>query len=226
MMNIGDKPVLSKNKLLTTVGWQINGKTTYALERSVFIGGATIQWRRDGHKFFKDAAESEALATSVDSTDGVVVVPALTGLGAPHWDPDARGTIVGITRGTTSAHITRAALESICYQVNDVLSTMSKDKGSIIQELRVDGGATANNFLVQFQSNISSIEVLRPINHETTALGAAYLAGLGVGLWQMNELQTKWKIDTKFVPNMSKEDANNHNALWLKAVERSKNWAS
>jgi len=226
MMNIGDKPVPSKNKLLTTVGWQINGKATYALEGSVFMGGATIQWLRDGLKFFKDAAESETLATSVESTDGVVVVPALTGLGAPHWDPDARGTIVGITRGTTSAHITRAALESICYQVNDVLSTMSKDKGSNIQELRVDGGATANNFLVQFQSNISSIDVLRPINHETTALGAAYLAGLGVGLWQMDELKTKWEIDTMFSPNMSKEDANTHNELWLKAVERSKNWAS
>ncbi len=226
MMNIGDKPVPSKNKLLTTVGWQINGKTTYALEGSVFMGGATIQWLRDGLKFFKDAAESEALATSIESTDGVVVVPALTGLGAPHWDPDARGTIVGITRGTTSAHITRAALESICYQVNDVLSTMSKDKGSNIQELRVDGGATANNFLLQFQSNISSIDVLRPINHETTALGAAYLAGLGVGLWQINELKTKWKIDTKFSPNMSKEDANIHNELWLKAVDRSKKWAS
>jgi len=225
MMNIGDKPVPSKKKLLTTVGWQINGKTTYALEGSVFMGGATIQWLRDGLQFFKDASESEALATSIDSTDGVVVVPALTGLGAPHWDPDARGTIVGITRGTTSAHITRAALESICYQVNDILSTMSKDKGSDIQELRVDGGATANNFMVQFQSNISSIGVFRPINHETTALGAAYLAGLGVGLWQMDELKTKWKIDTKFSPNMSKEDANTHNKLWLKAVERSKNWA-
>ncbi len=226
MMNIGDKPVPSKNKLLTTVGWKINGKTTYALEGSVFMGGATIQWLRDGLKFFKDVAESESLATSINSTDGVVVVPALTGLGAPHWNPDARGTIVGITRGTTSAHITRAALESICYQVNDVLSTMSKDKGSNIQELRVDGGATANNFLVQFQSNISSIDVLRPINHETTALGAAYLAGLGVGLWQMEELKTKWQIDTKFIPNMTREDADKHNELWLKAVERSKNWAS
>ncbi len=226
MMNIGDKPVPSKNKLLTTVGWKINGKTTYALEGSVFMGGATIQWLRDGLKFFKDVVESETLATSIDSTDGVVVVPALTGLGAPHWDPDARGTIVGITRGTTSAHITRAALESICYQVNDVLSTMSKDKGSDIQELRVDGGATANNFMVQFQSNISSVDVLRPINHETTALGAAYLAGLGIGLWKIDKLKTKWKIDTKFIPSMSKQDANNHNKLWLKAVDRSKNWVS
>lgn len=226
MMNIGDKPIPSKNKLLTTVGWKINGKTTYALEGSVFMGGATIQWLRDGLKFFKDSAESETLATSIDSTDGVVVVPALTGLGAPHWDPDARGTIIGITRGTTSAHITRAALESICHQVNDVLSTMIKDRGTPLNQLRVDGGATANNFMVQFQSNISSIDVDRPTNLETTALGAAYLAGLGIGLWQMEELQSKWKIDKTFRPNMSREEAEKHTSNWLKAVERSKNWAS
>lgn len=226
MMNIGDKPIPSKNKLLTTVGWKINGKTTYALEGSVFMGGATIQWLRDGLKFFKDSAESETLATSIDSTDGVVVVPALTGLGAPHWDPDARGTIIGITRGTTSAHITRAALESICHQVNDVLSTMIKDRGTPLNQLRVDGGATANNFMVQFQSNISSIDVDRPTNLETTALGAAYLAGLGIGLWQMEELQSKWKIDKIFRPNMSREEAEKHTSNWLKAVERSKNWAS
>jgi len=224
MMNIGDKPIPSKNKLLTTVAWKIDGKTTYALEGSVFMGGATIQWLRDGLKFFKDSAESEALATSIESTDGVVVVPALTGLGAPHWDPDARGTIVGITRGTTSAHITRAALESICLQVNDVLSTMIKDRGTPLNQLRVDGGATANNFMVQFQSDISSIEVDRPTNLETTALGAAYLAGLGVGLWNIEELQTKWKIDKTFTPTMSQEEATLYNANWLKAVERAKNW--
>ena len=224
MMNIGDKPIPSKNKLLTTVGWKINGKTTYALEGSVFMGGATIQWLRDGLKFFKDSAESEALATSIESTDGVVVVPALTGLGAPHWDPDARGTIVGITRGTTSAHITRAALESICHQVNDVLSTMIKDRGTPLNQLRVDGGATANNFMVQFQSDISSIEVDRPTNLETTALGAAYLAGIGIGLWNIEELQTKWKIDKTFKPNLTNEEATLYNASWLKAVERSKNW--
>ena len=224
MMNIGNKPILSKNRLLTTIGWKINGKTTYALEGSVFMGGATIQWLRDGLKFFKDSAESEALATSIDSTNGVVVVPALTGLGAPHWDPDARGIIVGITRGTTSAHITRAALESICYQVNDVLSTMIKDRGTPLNQLRVDGGATSNNFMVQFQSDISNIEVDRPTNLETTALGAAYLAGLGVGIWQIEDLQSKWKIDKSFKPSMSKEDADKHNALWLKAVDRAKNW--
>ena len=226
MMNIGDQPIPSKNKLLTTVGWKINGKTTYALEGSVFMGGATIQWLRDGLKFFKDSAESETLATSIDSTDGVVVVPALTGLGAPHWDPDARGTIVGITRGTTSAHITRAALESICHQVNDVLSTMIKDRGTPLNQLRVDGGATANNFMVQFQSNISSINVDRPTNLETTALGAAYLAGLGIGMWKMDELQLKWKIDKTFNPNMSEEDVKTHTSNWLKAVERAKNWVS
>ncbi len=226
MMNIGDKPVPSKNKLLTTIGWKIKGNTTYALEGSVFMGGATIQWLRDGLNFFNDASESEALATSVESTEGVVVVPALTGLGAPHWDPDARGTIVGITRGTNRAHITRAALESICYQVNDVLSTMIKDRGTPLNQLRVDGGATANNFMVQFQSDISTIEVLRPTNLETTALGAAYLAGLGVGIWTMDELKMKWKIDKKYNPTMSLKDAKGHIEVWLKAVERSKNWVT
>ena len=224
MMNIGEKPIPSKNKLLTTIGWKIRGKTTYALEGAVFMGGATIQWLRDGLEFFKDSAESEALATSVNSTEGVVVVPALTGLGAPHWDPDARGTIVGITRGTTKAHITRAALESICYQVNDVLSTMSKDRDTPIVQLRVDGGATANNFMVQFQSNVSSIEVLRPTNLETTALGAAYLAGIGIGIWTIEELKSKWKIDRSFNPKIDNKDAQNHLKQWLKAVERSKNW--
>ncbi len=226
MMNIGNKPVLSKNKLLTTVGWRIKGETTYALEGSVFMGGATIQWLRDGLKFFENAAESEALATSVTSTDGVIMVPALTGLGAPHWDANARGTIIGITRGTTRAHITRAALESICYQVNDVLTTMAKDRGTQLIQLRVDGGATANNFMIQFQSNISSIEVHRPTNLETTALGAAYLAGLGVGLFKMNKLQENWKIDTSFKPKINKGEAEANNNQWLKAVERSKNWAS
>ncbi len=226
MMNIGNKPVLSKNKLLTTVGWRIKGETTYALEGSVFMGGATIQWLRDGLQFFKNAAESEVLATSVTSTDGVILVPALTGLGAPHWDANARGTIVGITRGTTSAHITRAALESICYQVNDVLTTMAKDRGTPLTQLRVDGGATANNFMIQFQSSISSIEVQRPTNLETTALGAAYLAGLGVGLWKMNKLHDNWKIDASFKPKMNKKEVDAINNLWLKAVERSKNWAS
>lgn len=225
MMNIGNTPIPSKNRLITTVGWKIDGKTTYALEGSVFMGGATIQWLRDGLKFFKDSSESEALATSVDSTDGVVVVPALTGLGAPHWDPDARGTIVGITRGTTNAHITRAALESICYQVNDVLSTMIKDRGTPLSQLRVDGGAIVNNFMVQFQADVSNIEVNRPTNLETTALGAAYLAGLGVGIWNLEELESKWKIDKTFNPNMNVENAEKHKSDWLKAVERSKNWA-
>ncbi len=226
MMNIGSKPVLSKNKLLTTVGWRIKGETTYALEGSVFMGGATIQWLRDGLKFFENAAESEALAASVTSTDGVIMVPALTGLGAPHWDANARGTIIGITRGTTRAHITRAALESICYQVNDVLTTMAKDRGTQLIQLRVDGGATANSFMMQFQSSISSIEVHRPTNLETTALGAAYLAGLGVGLFKMNKLQENWKIDTSFKPKINKGEADANNSQWLKAVERSKNWAS
>ena len=226
MMNIGNKPILSKNKLLTTVGWKINGETTYALEGSVFMGGATIQWLRDGLQFFKNSSESEALATSVESANGVVVVPALTGLGAPHWDATARGTIVGITRGTTRAHITRAALESICFQVKDVLRTMEKDKKTPLLQLRVDGGATANNFLVQFQSDISSLEVVRPTNLETTALGAAYLAGLGIGLWSEEELKSKWIIDRTFKPEMDETESKNLSSLWLKAVERAKDWAT
>ena len=226
MMNIGNRPVPSQHKLLTTVAWQIGNEPTYALEGSVFMGGATVQWLRDGLGFFDNAAESEALATSVTSTNGVVLVPALTGLGAPHWNPEARGTIVGITRGTTKAHITRAALESICHQVNDVLSTMHKDKGTPLQELRVDGGATANNFMLQFQADIAHLKVLRPENQETTALGAAYLAGLGVGLWNQNELKQKWKINKIFNPAMQPNIARTHKNRWLKAVERAKNWAT
>lgn len=226
MMNIGSKPTPSKNRLLTTVAWKINGITTYALEGSVFVGGAIIQWLRDGLHFFKQAEESEELATSVASSDGIVFVPALAGLGAPHWDSSARGAILGITRGTTKAHITRAALESICYQVEDVMSTMSKDKGTPLTELRVDGGATANNFMVQFQSDISQLEVVRPTNLETTALGAAYLAGVGVGFWTLNELKSKWEKDRSFTPTIEQKEAKDRLSLWLKAVERSKNWIS
>lgn len=226
MMNIGDTPTPSKNRLLTTVGWKINGETTYALEGSVFVGGAIIQWLRDGLEFFNDSKESETLATSVTSTDGVVFVPALSGLGAPHWDSNARGTIIGITRGTTKAHITRAALESICLQVEDVLSTMAKDKGTSLTQLRVDGGATANDFMVQFQSDISQLEVVRPTNLETTALGAAYLAGLGTGLWTINDLKSKWEEDRTFTPSMDTKEVKTRLALWMNAIERSKNWSS
>lgn len=226
VMNIGNTPTPSQNKLLTTIGWKINGQTTYALEGSVFVGGAIIQWLRDGLSFFDSSDESEALATSVTNTDGAVFVPALAGLGAPYWDSTARGTILGITRGTTKAHITRAALESICFQVEDVLSTMSKDKGSPLTELRIDGGATANDFMVQFQSDISQLEVVRPVDLETTALGAAYLAGLGVGLWTIEELKSKWQKDRSFTPQMKPKEVETRLNLWLKAIERSKNWVT
>ena len=224
VMNIGNTPTPSPNKLLTTIGWKINGQTTYALEGSVFVGGAIIQWLRDGLSFFDSSDESEALATNVTNTDGVVFVPALAGLGAPYWDSTARGTILGITRGTTKAHITRAALESICFQVEDVLSTMSKDKDSPLTELRIDGGATANDFMVQFQSDISQLEVVRPVDLETTALGAAYLAGLGVGLWTIEELKSKWQKDRSFTPQMKPKEVETRLNLWLRAIERSKNW--
>lgn len=226
VMNTGETPTPSKNRLLTTIGWSIDGKTTYALEGSVFVGGAIIQWLRDGLQFFKDSKESEAMATSVDDTGGVVFVPALTGLGAPYWDSSARGAILGITRGTSKGHITRAALESICYQVEDVLSTMTKDQGEPIIQLRIDGGATVNDFMVQFQSDISELEVVRPTNLETTALGAAYLAGLGVGLWTLDELKTKWKKDRSFTPNMEPNEVEKRLNHWLKAIDRSKNWVS
>ena len=224
MLNTGKQPVSSKNKLLTTIGWKIGDNITYALEGSVFIGGAVIQWLRDGLQFFQFAEESEALAGSVADNGGVYFVPALTGLGAPHWDQDARGTILGITRGTNRAHITRAALESIGFQVNDVLTAMAKDMSHEIRQLRVDGGAVANDLLVQFQADISGIEVIRPLNLETTALGAAYLAGLGTGLWNMEELQSKWEVENTFNPGMEETQRSTLKSTWSRAVERAKAW--
>ncbi len=226
VLNTGNKPVKSENNLLTTIGWKIGDKTTYALEGSVFIGGAVIQWLRDGLGFFESASESEALATSVTDTGDVYFVPALTGLGAPWWDQDARGIIIGLTRGTTKAHITRAALEAICYQVDDVIRTMSEDMGGSIRELRVDGGAVANNLLMQFQADISEVSVIRPVNLETTALGAAYLAGLGVGLWNLEDLKLKWEKDRSFESSMDLKQISKMKDKWLHAVERSRNWAS
>jgi len=225
-MNLGETALQSRHKLLTCVAWKMGGQVNYALEGSVFMGGATLQWLRDGLQFFTDAADSEALATSVEDSGGVVVVPALTGLGAPHWDETARGTIQGLTRGSTRAHITRAALEGICYQVNDVIETMARDRGEKITQLRVDGGATANNFLVQFQADISAIDVIRPTNLETTALGAAYLAGLGVGLWELSQLAGKWQVDRVFKPEMSEQSVRLQLDRWQKAVQRSMNWVS
>jgi len=224
MLNTGDKPVKSKNNLLTTIAWKIGDETTYALEGSVFIGGAVIQWIRDELEFFAEASDSEKLAKAAEDNGGVYFVPALTGLGAPHWDQYARGAIFGITRGTSKANLTRAALESICFQVNDVLETMEKDTGNQIKELRVDGGAVANNLLVQFQSDISGIDVIRPTNLETTALGAAYLAGIGCGLWKENMISKKWHKDRIFVPMMAKGTVKKHLKFWNKAVSRTLSW--
>lgn len=225
VMNTGDKPVQSNNKLLTTVAWKVNGKINYALEGSVFIGGAAIQWLRDGIEFFGHAKESEELAISLEDNDGVYFVPALAGLGAPHWDQNARGAFFGITRGTTIAHMTRAALEAIAYQVYDVIKAMEKDSGLPTKELRVDGGATANNFLMQFQADILGCKIQRPKIIETTALGAAFLAGLAVGFWKDEaELKTLWESDRSFESKMDKAKAEKFLHFWHKAVERSKNW--
>jgi glycerol kinase len=225
VMNTGKEAVRSKNQLLTTVAWKIGNEINYALEGSVFIGGAAIQWLRDGLKLFSDAKETEKLATSVASNEGVYFVPALAGLGAPHWDQQARGAFFGITRGTTTAHFTRAALEAIAYQVYDVLKAMEKDSGKPTQELRVDGGATANNFLMQFQADLLNCEIKRPKIIETTALGAAFLAGLAVGFWKdQEELQKLWQPDKTFSPAMEDGKREKLVHFWHKAVERTKNW--
>ncbi len=196
LMNTGSKPVVSKNNLLTTIAWQINGQTQYALEGSVFIAGAVVQWLRDGLQIIRSSAEVETLAAQAASNDGVYMVPAFAGLGAPYWNGHARGTLVGITRGTTAAHIARAGVESIAFQTMDLLSAMQADAGMIIPELRVDGGATVNNMLMQFQSDLLNIPVVKPKITETTALGAAYLAGLAVGYWgSIEELQQQWQSD-------------------------------
>lgn len=224
VMNTGNTPVQSKNKLLTTIGWQIGDEVIYALEGSVFIGGAIIQWLRDGLEFFDDAAESEDHAAAVKDNGGVVFVPALTGLGAPHWDSSARGSIFGLTRGTTKGHISRAALESITFQVSDVLDTMAKDLGKPVKELRVDGGATANNLLMQLQADISDIPVSRPKNLETTALGAAYLAGLAIGIWDLETLKKQWAEERNFEPAIDVDKRKHLKRNWQKAIERTKNW--
>ncbi|MGY6521692.1 MAG: glycerol kinase GlpK [Mongoliitalea sp.] len=225
MMNTGDAPVKSTNRLLTTVAWEINGKMQYALEGSVFIGGAAIQWLRDGIELMSEAKESESLANQLEDNDGVYFVPALAGLGAPHWDANARGAFFGITRGTTAAHMARAALEAIAYQVNDVIKAMEKDSEKPTIEMRVDGGATANNFLMQFQSDILQCSIQRPKIIETTALGAAFLAGLAVGFWKdEEELKALWEADRAFEPQMDVAKAEKFLHFWHKAVERAKNW--
>ncbi|MBP6023642.1 glycerol kinase GlpK [Ferruginibacter sp.] len=220
LMNTGEKPVASSNNLLTTVAWKVNGITHYALEGSVFIAGAVVQWLRDGLGIIQKSADVEALAAKVETNDGVYVVPAFTGLGAPHWNQDARGIITGLTRGSNASHIARAALESIAYQTMDVLKAMEADSGISIKELRVDGGATANDLLMQFQSDILNTKVLRPTVTETTALGAAYLAGLAVGYWKSIEnIQQQWQIDKTFTPNMDDDKRNSLCNGWQKAVK-------
>ena len=225
VLNTGDRPVPSKNNLLTTIAWKIDGKVTYALEGSIFIAGAVVQWLRDGLGIIRTSADVEQLAATVKDNGGVFLVPAFAGLGAPHWDQSARGTIVGITRGTTAGHIARAALESIAYQTCDVLRAMEADSGIPVKELRVDGGATGDDLLMQFQSDILGIPLVRPKVRETTALGAAYLAGLATGFWSStDDLQKQWRMDKKFHPEMDAANAAEMKRNWHRAVERSKGW--
>ena len=226
MMNIGIKPIESKSKLLTTVAWKIGNETIYAPEGSIFIGGAVVQWLRDGLGIIRKSGDIEKLAAKVKDSEGVFFVPAFAGLGAPHWNQHARGTIVGITRGTTSAHIARAALESIAYQTLEVLLAMQEDSGILIRELRVDGGATVNNALMQFQSDLLQANVVRPKITETTALGAAYLAGLAVKYWtSMNDIKDQWKEDRTFSPQISAEEVSSRVKSWHRAVNAAKAWA-
>jgi glycerol kinase len=227
LLNTGGEPVASQNNLLTTVAWKLgsDGPTAFALEGSIFIAGAAVQWLRDELKLIETAAESDELARSVDDTGGVYVVPAFVGLGAPYWDSYARGTIVGLTRGSSRAHIVRATLESLAYQTRDIVGAMRADSGLDLPALRVDGGATANNFLMQFQADILGVPVERPAVTETTALGAAYLAGLAVGYWgSLDEIQKQWKVETVFEPQMSADQRDTLYHGWQRAVERSRAW--
>lgn len=225
LVNIGEEMKLSKNGLVTTIAATSHDKVQYALEGSIFIGGAVIQWLRDELKLLYDSKDSEYFATKVKDNGGVYVVPAFVGLGAPHWNQYARGAILGLTRGANRYHIIRAALEAIAYQTKDVLVAMEKDAGIELQNLKVDGGASANNFLMQFQADMLDRTVLRPVIAETTALGAAYLAGLAVGFWaNEDEVKTKWAIDGKYEPNMAAEDRDRLYAGWTKAVERAIDW--
>jgi glycerol kinase len=221
----GEKPVRSEHKLVTTIAWQLNGKTNYALEGSIFIGGAVVQWLRDGLGVIGTSSDVEKLAKTVDDNGGVYFVPAFTGLGAPYWDPYARGMIAGITRGVTAAHIARAALESIAFQVKDVIGAMEEDAGFKIKELKVDGGAAVNDLLMQFQSDLIGIPVIRPETIETTALGAAYLAGLAVGFWSdLEEIETQWKAERTFSCKISGEAQKKLMEGWEKAVSRARSW--
>jgi glycerol kinase len=225
LLNTGDRAVASKNRLLTTIGWGIDGRITYCLEGAVFVAGAVVQWLRDGLGLIETSQEIETLAAQSNDAGGVVIVPAFVGLGAPYWDPYARGSIFGITRGTSASNLAVAALESMAYQTRDLIAAMEKDSGVHLQQLKVDGGASVNNGLMQFQADILGTAVHRPQVSETTALGAAYLAGLAVGYWQdSNDVVTNWKIDREFKPKMSAEERDAKYRRWQKAVDRSLNW--
>ncbi len=227
LMNTGHEAVASQNRLLTTIGWGLGGKITYCLEGGVFIGGAVVQWLRDGLKIIEKSVDVERLAAQVDDTHGVYLVPAFVGLGAPYWDPYARGTIVGITRGTTAAHIALAAIESMAFQSRDLVDAMQRDSGLKLNELKVDGGASVNNRLMQFQSDLLGTTVRRPQVSETTALGAAYLAGLAVGYWKdEREIAKNWILDQQFKPALGDTDRESRYAMWQKAVGRSRDWES
>jgi glycerol kinase len=226
LMNTGDQPRTSASGLLTTIAWGIDGKVEYALEGSIFVAGAAVQWLRDQLGLIETAHQSEELASSVESTDGVYLVPAFTGLGAPHWDPDARGALVGLTRGTSRAQVVRATLESIAYQTSDVLHSFEADAGMRASALQVDGGASANDFLMQFQADILGVPVRRPRVLETTALGAAYLAGLATGFWSSrDEIRANWQEERRFEPDLDEAERAALLAGWHRAVERSRGWA-
>ena len=226
LMNTGLTPVASRNQLLTTLAWRDRGATTYALEGAVFVTGSAVQWLRDGLGIIKEASEIESLAGAVEESGGVVFVPALTGLGAPDWDPGARGAIVGITRGTTSAHLARATLEGIACQTRDVLDAMGEDAGHPVSELRVDGGAARNDLLMQIQADLLGVPVVRPAVTETTALGAAYMAGLGAGVWRdTTEIRELWREERRFLPSMSERRRSFIRDRWREAVSRSRDWS-
>jgi glycerol kinase len=224
-MNVGPEAAASKHKLLTTVAWKRNNVTEYALEGSVFIGGAVVPWLRDGLGIIKSSADVETLASTVPDSGGVYLVPAFAGLGAPHWDQYARGSISGITRGTTAAHFARAALESIAFQVADILQLMQNDSGVKIQQLRVDGGAAANNLLMQFQADLLGVPVVRPRVTETTALGAAYLAGLAVEYWKSpKDVEANWQVDRSFEPSLGRDEVTHRVSRWQQALKRAQDW--
>jgi glycerol kinase len=219
LMNTGEKAIKSENGLLTTIAWGLDGKVTYALEGSIFVAGSAIQWLRDGLRMFRDASQSEEYAARVESTEGVYVVPAFVGLGTPYWDSDVRGAVFGLTRGTAKEHFIRATLESLAYQTKDVLTAMEQDSGISLKALRVDGGAVKNNFLVQFQSDMLRVGVERPTVNETTALGAAYLAGLAVGYWKdKEEIASQWKVEASFEAKMEEKQQQDLYNGWKKAV--------